>query len=466
MDDKKQDSGIATPSSFYNSFVAVWCMIQDVLGGTRTMRLKGSLYLPQHPAEEDASYQLRLRVATFEPLFKTLINNLVGRAFDLPIEIKAEKEAGEAEDFEKWMEDVDLRGNDANSFAQEAFERLLEFGLVYLLVDFQESREGLTQAEEKQSALRPYVVAIAPQDVLRFRYSADDPRKLAEVVIKECVKVWVGNEEQEEKRLRVLTPGKYELYKEASTPSKTEWVKFREGPMTVGEIPVVAIYAQKDDCEPPLLEAAYLNIKYYQFESNHDNALTVAQFPILTATGLGEKDKIVIGPKKLLSSVNKEAKFSFLEHSGSAIAAGRTRLEDIRAAISVMGAKLLMRPSAGNTQKTATEDKSDDKQSMSVLRTIAYRFTDGFSAALAFFGKWVGKDIEPQASLKGAFQVDRLDPQEQTTLLTMKASGDITRDTLWFEMQRRGIISDEFNAEKEKELLATSGPELDPISTK
>ena len=442
-------------SKFYDELLPAWNLITDILGGTRRMRAARVAYLPQHPAESDANYQIRLTTATFEPLFKVLSTNLTGRAFAMEMEIKNKPED---EALTKWLEDLDLQGNDVNSVGQEAFQILMEYGLVYLFADMHKSPAGLTKKEEEDSGVRPYLRLLKPTMVPMFR--RDGKGVLQEVRLKETVNEWNGTEEVCKDRLRVLTPGQFVLYERTDDKTKTEeWIQVDKGPMTVGEIPVVAIYAQKGSCEPPLLEAAYLNIKYYQFESNHDNALTVAQFPMLTATGIDKaNDTITIGPKKLVSSSNVNARFSYLEHSGVAIASGRTRLEDIKGSISALGMKLVMSQATGST-KTATENNQDDKQNISVLKFMAHRFADGFAQGLRLLGGWMGSTtINPDVSLKGAFQSDRTDPTELTALLGLKQAGDLSQETLWEEYKRRGVLSDDFNKDTEKERISLGGP--------
>lgn len=446
---------IDKPSLAHTAMQAVWALICDVLGGTRTIRAKGVAYLPKHAAESDTNYATRLAVATFTPFYRVATNSMVGRVFSRePLVTGADKD----EQFEAWLENVDLAGNHFCVFFQNVFQALMNYGLTYLFCDYTKGRANATQEDEQKSGARPYLVHIPCYDVLGVVYDATGTNIIQARIREHTTKV-DNYVETKVERIRVLEPNHYWLYElQTSQDGKETYILVEDGDMTLGVVPLVPLFAERESgvqSAPPLLEVAYLNIKYYQFESNHDNALTVAQFPMLAATGYSNDDMaIAVGPKKLLRAENADAKFYFVEHTGAAIEAGRKRLEDIQDAMALQGLKLLV-PAVRSSAKTATEVDSDDEMTTSVLQMIAKRAADGMENALQLMAAWVGKTLELEVQLRGNYTLIASNPQELSTLLNAAVAGKLTAETLWAEFQRRGVLSDEFDAAVEAEKLAS-----------
>lgn len=442
------------PGKTHNALSSTWQFIRDVLGGTDRMRACGEKYLPKHPAESDINYANRRNNATFTPFYKLSTNNMVGRIFAKePAVTGAEKD----DQFSSWLENVDLMGNCFSVFLQEVFQKAMDYGLTYVFVDYTKGKNTATMAEEKASGARPYLVHVKPWDVLSVDY-ASDGTTLARVRIKECIENDSGEDKE---RIRVVEPGYFWLFEEVeSQDDKDDYILIDEGVMTLPVIPLVPFFTSKEDglrSKPPLLEVAYLNVKYYQFESNHDNALTVAQFPMLAATGLGDDDAAIqIGPKKLLRAVDPAARFFFVEHSGAAIEAGRKRLEDIKADMAVQGMKMLS-PSIQAT-KTATEVSVDEESSTSTLQVIAKRGEDAAENALQFMAAWVNKSLEIEVETRGSYDFIASDVQVFAQLVNLATNGRLTNATLWKEAKRRNILADDFDGTEEQKILDTSSP--------
>lgn len=447
---------ISKPSKEFEKNSWAWSFVADILGGTAAMRVLGRKYLPQHPAESDNNYAIRLSTATFAPLYQIMTSNMTGRVFSKEIQIKGIVEDSPILD---WVEDIDAAGTHVSIFCQELFQRLIDYGLVYILVDYQKGVSSTTKEEEIASGARPYFVPVFAQDVIFLRMSKDG-RKIEEARIKDSRVSYSESGEKTVEQITVYKPGEFEVFEKTETAQgKDSWVSIEKGTMTIPVVPLIPIMAHRCDSKPPLLEAAFLNVKYYQFESNHDNALTVAQFPILGATGIDtENDKLQIGPKKLITSTNPGAKFFYLEHSGVAIGCGKTRLEDIKAEMASMGMKFLQSKTIGEVGKTATENIIDERNDACTLQTIALRFADGIERAFALAVLWVASTEEPEVELRGNFAQIKNDPQELASLLNLKISGDLSQETLWEEYKRRGVLSDSFDSGKEKDRMAQEGP--------
>ena len=69
----------------------------------------------------------------------------------------------------------------------------------------------------------------------------------------------------------------------------------------------------------------------------------------------------------------------------------------------------------------------------------------------------MGEDAGGSVVLDGDFDVVGADAIQMQQLATMRASRDISRLTLWAEMQRRGVLDDSFDREAESARLEEEG---------
>ena len=95
---------------------------------------------------------------------------------------------------------------------------------------------------------------------------------------------------------------------------------------------------------PPLMDLALLNLAHWQSSSDQRHILHVARVPLLFARNLrpGENG-LDIGPNRLIVGDSDGADLKFVEHSGSAIEAGRQDLVDLEDRMAVMGLDLIAR---------------------------------------------------------------------------------------------------------------------------
>ena len=163
----------AETSAAYGRQKDEWKMVNDLMAGTRTMRLNGTNYLPQHENESDPQYGKRLAVAVLTPFFKRAINFSTGKAFykELVVVSADDDENNKKELSDKMqmiVEDANKKNDSLNKFANFAFKDSMAKGLGYLYVDAPvlDPEKVYTEAEMKSLNVRPYLLYIAPEDVL------------------------------------------------------------------------------------------------------------------------------------------------------------------------------------------------------------------------------------------------------------------------------------------------------------
>lgn len=466
---------IITPgncSPAYRRMKNDWPMVDVLMEGTDAVRAAGEAFLPKHSAEAQKNYEIRLKAAILTPFFKTTVKHMAGRLFAKPVAVQDADES-----ITSVVSNVDNLGKDLTSFASDVATEAIARGLTFILVDFPSTTpdQVRTVADEKRSGVKPYLVHVPATNVTVALFDRDRGQ-ITEIHIKEIVEEVQDGCITEVCQIRVLTPGGWEVWrKDQSVKGKDEaWALYQSGRTSLDFVPVVCVYGghQKApfEAEPPLLEMAHLNIAHYQGRSNQQNALTVAQFPILAASGWrGVKEErgatknnaessAIFGPKKLFTMDDPAAKIYYVEHTGAAIESGRKYLADLVVEITMMGLQMMVPKTSQGDAITATESDNRQGESMSELQVFANRFQNDLTTVLKYVAAYTKASRPGNVVLSGDFTDVSADPAHINALLQLRQGGDITLDTIYAELQRRGVLSESFDAKAEKEKLSDEEP--------
>ena len=148
----------------------------------------------------------------------------------------------------------------------------------------------------------------------------------------------------------------------------------------------------------------------------------------------------------------------YVEHTGKAIDAGRVSLQDLEAQMRMAGGKLLQREQSGI--KTATQAEEEAAQELSPLETMAWRLEDCADQILQLFAMWLSLPDGGNIKVNGNFDTDYIPEVTLPTLLNMRNSGALSDETLFNEMLRRRVVSDDLDWQDEKERIEQQGPSL------
>jgi hypothetical protein len=258
-------------------------------------------------------------------------------------------------------------------------------------------------------------------------------------------------------RVRVLTPGAWELYEETTGG----YQRIDGGTTTLQVIPFVPVYGRRAAYmmgKPPLIDLAHLNVKHWQSQSDQDTILHVARVPILATIGADEAT-ITVGASAAVK-LPQGAEMMYVEHTGAAIDAGAKSLEALEAQMIQTGAELLV---AQPGERSATEAEIDAEANKSELQRIVETFEDSIDQALQFTADWLNLPEGGSASLFKDFAASSLSEATAALLLQLQQGGVITKRTLIREQQRRGIIAPDVVPEDELEAVKEEGPSLGSI---
>ena len=438
-----------------------WAIVDPLMGGTQAMRAAGTALLPQYPAEADDTYKDRLALSTLLPAYAETVASSTSRVFAEPLQLGEDI----PEPIKLLSADIDLGGNDLNSWSVEWFREALAKGLCHAMIEHQPTRdvEGnklyKTVAEEQAAGVRPYAVIIKPGQVLGWRF---DGGKLMQVRYMESVEVADGDFGVKfVDQVRVLEPGSWRTYRK---PEKGgAWVAEASGSTNLTYIPWVTFYTGRTGpmtAKPPLLELAHLNVKHWQSQSDQDNLLHVARVPLLFVFTDNEEFQLTISSASA-TRMPKDGNAKYVEHTGAAITAGRDSLNDLVDDMRMAGAKLLQKDK--QAVKTAAQANEEAAQELSPLARLAGQFADCIAQLLQILADYGSLGDGGRVEMRGNFDSDFAPEVSLPNLISMANSGKLSDETLYSEMQRRGVISDELDWEDEKARIEEQGPALGAI---
>ncbi|PXX59511.1 protein of unknown function [Pseudomonas sp. LAMO17WK12:I10] len=437
-----------------------WEIVDALMGGTKAMRDAGEKFLPKWPKEEDDAYKARLQASTLLPAYSETVQNMSGRVFAEPISLGDDV----PESIQEFAQDIDRQGNNLQVWAQSVFVTGLSHGLCHVLAEYPKVEGLKTKADDKAAGVRPYAVTVKPHQVLGWRAAAKaGDQVLTQFRYLECI------EEDEglfgvkvTPQIRVLEPGRWATYRKADDgKGGKSWQLYDEGVTTLDVIPLATFYTKRTGfmtATPPLLELAHLNKKHWQSQSDQDNILHVARVPMLAIIGIEDDAfELKVGTSSA-TKLPKEGDMKWVEHTGSAIEAGRTSLQDLVDDMRMAGAKLLLKDK--QSTKTATQAEDEAAQEMSPLQTMAESFEDCLDQVLQYFAMWTKQPEGGHVQVNGNFDIDFAPETTLPLLLNMAAQGRLSDETLFSEFQRRGVVSDDLDWELEKQKIADQGPVL------
>jgi hypothetical protein len=429
-----------------------WPMITGLLGGTGAMRAAGEKYLPKHPAEDSDGYKYRKAVSVLFNGFRRTVETMASKPFTEPLKLKDDVPPK----IEGFCEDIDLEGRNLQAFANDVFDTAMAFGLSHILVDYPPVAGGQTLAEQRTSGARPYFVHIKPTAVLGWRSERiAGVETLLMLRLDEMVSEPDGEFGAKAiRQIRVLEQTRWRTFRKNE---REEWVLYQEGVVSLGCIPLVTVYTGRTGFmqgRPPLLDLAYLNVAHWQSDSDQTNILHVARVPILFAAGFDKENSIAIGAGVAVKNDRAEAKLTYVEHTGAAIEAGRESLKDMEDRMSMMGAQLLVRRQVA---ATATEKAIDSNEADSLLTGMALGLQDSLEQALALVAKWEGLDAGGSVEVCTDY-CESLDGMSVEELMRARELGVLSAETVFGELQRRGIINEDLDWEKELAQLKKEGP--------
>lgn len=443
-------------------------MVKALLGGTASMRAAGDSLLPRWPSEEAGDYKKRLEASTLYPAYSYTVNTLSAKPFSQELALNDDV----PERIKGFAEDIDMQGRNLHAFAADEFRRALGYGFAGILVEYpdpkkvgaQETATGVrTQQQEAEAGLRPYWASVEYEDILGWKTAVVSGNVvLTQLRFTEEVEEDAPDpfEVKCQKQVRVLEPGRWAVYRKDK--DKGHWNLFEDGTTTIDVVPFAPVYGERYgfmQAKAPLLALAFLNVKHWQQQSDQDNLMHVARVPILALTGYEEDEKkkfqLVVGSSAAVK-LPAGAELKYVEHTGEAINAGKQQLDDLKEEMRQSGASMLVLQPG---EITATQVEHEAAPARCALERMVLMFEDSINLALSYTAMYINEaNGGGTAKVFNDFGAATLAEASAELLLKSRVAGEISGETYFEELKRRGIVAPEKEYEEEQRRIQDEGP--------
>lgn len=467
---------VQTPHPQYTTALPLWQRCRTVYDGEDAVKAAGTTFLPRPGGMTEADYAAYVARAAFFNALKPTVDGFLGLVFRQP------PEATLPEGLAAHLDDITLDDTPFRDLAFRTFRELLVVSRAGLLLDFSAVHQ------------RPYWVPYTAEQVLSWRVGrVRDTMTLTRVVLEETVEEpdptdpWVPRRVTQ---LRVLlleetTPGQWayrvELYRRAEREGKvtgdyvlSDYVLIDQSQPTrrgvpLNFLPFVLLGPIGLDTAvalPVLLDLVNVNLAQYRNAADYEHGLhyTGAPTPVVTGAPQSEEPLRIGSSTAWLLPQGADAKF--LEFRGEGLGALKTAIEDKKAAMAALGARLLDADTSGGAE-TAEAVRLRYSGEHARLRTLAESAGLAFSALLRWHAWWATAvdAIDPQSAavtFTTEFVETRLSPEERKVLLLEWQAGAISHETYYAALERGKVTRPGVSFADEQQAIAAGDPLAPP----
>ena len=437
----------------YTDRLEEWQLMRRAKRGEQAIKESGVLYLPMpsgfatrpdRGVELYAAYQKR---ASFPNILSQTIAGMVGVIHRQ--EAKIEMPAA----LEPLWENASPDGLPLEALHRRITSELLLMGRYGLLVDFIPGREIPTIAGYQAETIINW-----DEDGSFFVLDETDYERSGYI--------WA-----EVNKWRVLELDEAGLYRQTLTRNDAanigEPVEVRaRGGSRLDFIPFVTIGARDltiEPQDPPLLGVSRSAVNIYQLSA--DYRWQLFQTGQETLFILNAKAPEVVGAAVIVTLEGSDGTMpdaKYVGPAGTGIEAHRQAILDERAAAAQAGAKLF-ETSGGGSQESGEAKRIRFTAETATLTTIAQTSAQGLERALRYAAMMIGANPDEVTVTPNLEFVDQqLQPAEAEALVRVWQEGAISYETLYDNLQRGGIASQERTHEDELELIDEEEPERMP----
>ena len=436
---------------------------RTLMKGTGGMVEAGEEFTPRHPAEDEATYKIRLKGTTLFNAFEDAVKSMSGKV--LAKDVVLEDDTPEV--IVEYAKNIDGQGRNLTAFTLDAFREAMVDGISFIFVDFPrvqaavEGEEPFLSDQIAQGA-RPNSILYLADQIIGFKHqNMNGAEVLTEIRIFEQVTEPDGQwGEVTHDQIRVLRPGSFELWRKLSDGVTVTWILFDTGFTSLQYIPIVPVYTNRKGYmvgEPPLKALAELNLEHWISSSEQRKALMFERFAMIVLTGVQSNTEIDVGPDVLIKLQDPECKWGKIESTGKGIEAGRLDLEAIERKMQHVGMTIQVQNGSGDV--TATAASIDSEEANAALLAAAGALEDSLDAMLQIFADYLSLPSGGSASVNKAFG-RRPSTASVQDLISLYNSGLLDNETVLNELRVRGDISPDIDVVELLEKIKNSAPNL------
>lgn len=470
------------PDTLSEDYVAMqphWDKVNAVMGGIESMREANSTYLPKHPDENEARYKFRCETTKLTNIYQDVVENLALRPFANPVTLK---EGTFDSVLEAISKNVDNRGTDMHTFAQETFRDGIHNAIDWIVVDYPKKKtdRALSLAEEEALNLRPYWRHYSATDVIAVFSAFQDNGEevITHMRLRETKTKIVNFKEVKVKRIREFNRQKVEdgsgvfgpasvtvwEYQKKERSDEMEWVIVEpERVLSIDIIPAVpfitgARIKKSGWCfRPPMKSALDLQIEHYQQESGLKNIKTLAAYPMLSGDGVepdvDENDKpksLDVGPMSVLYA--PEGSWRMIEPSATSMKFLAEDNKDTARELRELGRQPLTAQS-GNLTVITTSFAAQKGNSAIQNWALALRYT--LERAWEITCLWLKKEATVEVNVSMNFDHSYGEDKSFSDVIKLGEGENpvISRKWVVHEGKRRNVLDPDYDEEEDLDEL-------------
>ncbi|MGA0206392.1 MAG: DUF4055 domain-containing protein [Ilumatobacteraceae bacterium] len=456
-----------------------WEIMKAVTLGTEYLREHSEAFLPLEPREDYTAYLARVNRAVFSPYTQRLIRAAAGLILRKPISI-----SGDPYWSEIFAKDVDGCGSDLDEYARRTLICALTYGHCHTLVDFPAPSGARSLAEERALNRRPYWIEVDPTNIYGWRLDREvNYGKLIQVRIGE--KAVLPDGEFGEKvydQVRVIEPGRYRIYRQSetrkemagsmpypnaydATASTSDYELVESGDYSLGEIPLVTLYANKVDTmtsKPPLLDIAYLNLAHFQRQADLIHSLHIASQPILVLEGWDDQTKDMAISVNYAVATQPGNQIYYVQPAASAFEAQTNEIRELQQQMATLGISTLSQQKF--VAESADARRLDRVDTNSMLSMVSMDLEQTLQRSFDLAARYLQLE-PPEVHISRDFDIDRLIGQDITALTALFGQGVLDRDEFRQILVQGEILPVATESTAEEELLETAAQEREEAET-
>ena len=412
-----------------------WEIMKAVTEGTEYLRENSEAFLPLEPREDYDAYMARVNRAVFSPFTQRLIRAATGLVLRKPISL-----IGDPYWTEMFKMDVDGCKSDLDEYARRILMCSLTYGQSHILVDYPAPSGARSLAEERAQDRRPYWIEVDPLNLYGWRLDRESNYgNLVQARIGEKAVVPEGKfGEKVYDQVRVIEPGKYRVFRKKdqidemydlndnsfagefdATTANEDFKLVESGDFSLGEIPLVTIYAGKTDnltSKPPLLDIAYLNLAHFQRQADLIHSLHVASQPMLVMEGYDDQTKDLAISVNYAMATQPGNKVYYVEPASSAFDAQSAEITELQMQMATLGISTLSQQKF--VAESADARRLDRVDTNSMLAMVSMELEQKLQKAFNLSAQYVGIE-PPEVKISRDFDIERLIGQDITALTSL-----------------------------------------------
>jgi len=411
-----------------------WEIMKAVTYGTEYLRDNSEAFLPLEPREDYDAYLSRVNRAVFSPYTQRLVRAATGLILRKPITV-----VGDPYWTDVFVKDVDGCGSDLDEYARRLLICALTYGHSNTLVDFPAPTGARSLAEERNQNRRPYWIEVDPANIHGWRLDREvNYGKLIQVRIAEQAVVPEGDfGEKVFDQIRVIEPGQYKIFRKKETTkdmytqdesfagnfdspaNEKDYELVESGEFSLGEIPLVTVYAGKTDTmtsKPPLLDIAYLNLAHFQRQADLIHSLHVASQPLLVMEGWDDQTKDMAISVNYAMATQPGNKIYYVEPAASAFEAQAAEIQELQLQMATLGISTLSQQKF--VAESADARRLDRVDTNSMLSMVSLDLEQKVQKAFNLSADYLGLE-PPEIKISRDFDIDRLIGQDITALTSL-----------------------------------------------